>query len=56
MNDRSLAVLTAVLGFQSSAIVFLAFGLSRTRERLARIEQQLEDLLRPERFSREDNR
>jgi hypothetical protein len=32
-----------VLGFQSSALAYLAYSLSRIRERLARVEQSLED-------------
>lgn len=48
MSDQAAAVLGAVLGFQASAIVFLAYAVSRFRERLARLEQALEDRRRCE--------
>lgn len=43
MSTAATAVVSALLGAQSSAIVYLAYGLSRMRERLARVEQRVED-------------
>lgn len=45
MSGTAAAIVSAILGFVGSAVVFLAYSLSRTRERLARLEQHVEDLL-----------
>lgn len=43
MSDQAAAIVGAIIGFQSSALIFLAYSLSRFRERLARLEQSVED-------------
>ena len=43
MSAEAAAILGTILGFIASGVVFLAYSLSRTRERLARLEQRLED-------------
>jgi hypothetical protein len=43
VSSTAAAILGALLSFLASGIIFLAYSLSRTRERLARVEQRLED-------------
>ena len=47
MSTAAASIVGAILGFQASVLGFLALSLSRTRERLARVEQRLEDNHRP---------
>lgn len=42
MTDTAVAIVGALFGALSSATIFLAYGLSRFRERLARVETILE--------------
>ena len=48
MTTEAATVVGGILGFLFSALIFLAYGLSRTRERLAKIEQWIEDMNRRE--------
>ena len=43
MSAEAAAIIGTILGFVVSGVVFLAYSLSRTRERLARLEQRLDD-------------
>jgi len=43
VSSTAAAIVGALIGFIASGIVFLAYSLSRTRERLARLEQKVED-------------
>jgi hypothetical protein len=47
LSDLAVSVLGAIIGFQSSAIIALGFALARTRERLVKVEQRVEDLPKP---------
>ena len=46
MTDAQEAVVGTLLAAQTSAILLLAFVLVKTRERLVRLEQRLDDVLR----------
>lgn len=43
MSDTAAAIVGALFGVLASGVVFLAYGLSRFRERLARLEQHVQD-------------
>jgi hypothetical protein len=46
MSAEAAAIIGSILGFVSSGVIFLAYSISRTRERLARLEERLEIELR----------
>jgi len=48
VSDTDAAILSAVLSAQSVAIIGLAVSIARTREKLARVEAQIEDLWKAE--------
>jgi len=57
VSTAAASVVGAVLGFMASGIIFLAYSVSRTRERVARVEQRLDDLFdrRPRRRRQEED-